>query len=93
MNIKCGVIEDLLPLYAENLCSEDSRVIVEHHLAVCPECKARLKAVEDGKKENGGYGGINGFKRKKQYYAGIIVSSVCALAAVIAAAVILLTAP
>ena len=39
---KCELIQDLLPLYAENLCSDESRRIVVEHLAECPGCKAEL---------------------------------------------------
>ncbi|NCA91943.1 zf-HC2 domain-containing protein [bacterium] len=36
--INCGIIMDLLPLYAENMLGEDSRKTVEEHLASCGEC-------------------------------------------------------
>lgn len=39
---KCNVIRDLLPLYADEVCSEDSREVVEEHLANCKECKQEL---------------------------------------------------
>ena len=40
---KCELIQDLLPLYAENMCSEESRRIVAEHLAECTTCKAELE--------------------------------------------------
>ena len=43
---KCNLITDLLPLYAENLLSEDSKQIVEHHLAKCAECSGKLKLLK-----------------------------------------------
>ena len=43
--ITCKVIEDLLPLYADKICSDDSRVIVEHHVAECTECREKLEAM------------------------------------------------
>ncbi len=39
---KCNVIKDLLPLYADEVCSEDSREMVEEHLASCKDCKQEL---------------------------------------------------
>ncbi len=39
MKYNCDVIEDLLPLYADNACSEKSREIVEEHLQECPTCR------------------------------------------------------
>lgn len=38
--ISCNVIGDLLPLYCDDVCSQDSRRIVEEHLRDCPECAA-----------------------------------------------------
>ena len=40
---KCNVIRDLLPLYADKVCSEDSKEMVEEHLAECKECKQELE--------------------------------------------------
>lgn len=44
--ITCNVIEDLLPLYADEICSDDSRTIVEHHVAECNECREKLEAMK-----------------------------------------------
>ena len=38
MNLDCEVIRDLLPLYADDACSEKSREMVEEHLQGCPDC-------------------------------------------------------
>ena len=42
MRISCDVMADLLPLYKDEICSEDSRKLVEEHLAECEGCKKRL---------------------------------------------------
>lgn len=47
----CGVVRDLLPLYRDNVCGEESRRIVEEHLAECPECPKLLEQLEDGSVE------------------------------------------
>ena len=39
MKISCDVIEDLLPLYVDDMVSEDSRQLVEEHLKACPTCR------------------------------------------------------
>ena len=39
----CELVRDLLPLYAENMCSEESRRVVSEHLAECPSCLEQLK--------------------------------------------------
>ena len=44
--ITCKVIEDLLPLYADEICSDDSRTIVEHHVAECNECREKLDTMK-----------------------------------------------
>ena len=43
MNKECEVIRDLLPLYADDVCSETSRGLVEEHLQECPDCSAMLE--------------------------------------------------
>ena len=42
MNVPCGLIQDLLPLYYDEVCSQESRSLVEEHLAECPACRQRL---------------------------------------------------
>ncbi len=43
MKIACEIIQDLLPLYAEKICSKQSEELVEEHIAECGECKAFLE--------------------------------------------------
>ena len=38
MDISCDIIRDLLPLYAEDLASEDTRALVDGHLCQCEPC-------------------------------------------------------
>lgn len=35
----CELVQDLLPLYQDNICSETSRKIVEEHLSGCDDCR------------------------------------------------------
>lgn len=42
MKLSCNVIRDLLPLYAENLTSEESNALVDEHLCGCDECAKQL---------------------------------------------------
>ena len=46
MDISCDIIRDLLPLYAEDLVSEDSRKLVEEHLKVCDDCRLILETMQ-----------------------------------------------
>lgn len=49
----CDLIYDLLPLYLEGSCSEESRRIVEEHLHSCPDCSLLLEQL--GQEEETGY--------------------------------------
>jgi len=49
MKISCNIIEDLLPLYVDDIVSEDSRQLVEEHLKECPSCR---KMQEEMMREN-----------------------------------------
>ena len=44
--MNCGIIQDLLPLYHDGVCSPESRTEVEEHLKTCPDCRAALAAME-----------------------------------------------
>ena len=46
MSLTCGIIKDLLPLYAENLCGDESREAVEAHLNECDSCRDTLDGMK-----------------------------------------------
>lgn len=46
MNISCDIIKDLLPLYHDGVCSEDSKKMVEEHIAKCEICRDELYAMD-----------------------------------------------
>ena len=48
MKISCNVIRDLLPLYYENIASDETRDLVEEHCKECPQCADRLKEMGEG---------------------------------------------
>ena len=37
--MNCNIIKDLLPLYVDDCCSEDSANVVSGHLEACPDCR------------------------------------------------------
>ncbi|MCD7823695.1 MAG: zf-HC2 domain-containing protein [Oscillospiraceae bacterium] len=43
MENDCSIVRDLLPLYYENMVSEDTAKFVEEHLKNCPDCASELK--------------------------------------------------
>jgi len=42
MKLPCNVIEDLLPMYYDRVCSAESVALVEEHLKACPHCRSIL---------------------------------------------------
>jgi len=53
MKMDCEVIRDLLPLYADDVCSDGSKKIVEEHLPECPGCSALLEKLRKQEIEDG----------------------------------------
>ena len=45
MNLPCCLVQDLLPLHAEKLCSEETDALLRAHLAVCANCRAQLASL------------------------------------------------
>lgn len=52
IKITCEVASDLLPLYHDEVCSDDSRKLVENHLRDCMNCRSLLKKIESDCCEN-----------------------------------------
>ena len=49
MKLQCTVIEDLLPVYIDGICSLESEKLIEDHLLQCPACRemlARMRSAE-----------------------------------------------
>ena len=51
MKLTCGIVMDLLPLYEEGICSEETREAVEVHLKECHTCRSFLEDVQSFPKE------------------------------------------
>jgi len=90
MKITCKVIRDLLPLYHDDVCSDDSKVLVEEHLANCQSCKEELRRIESELSLHHVSPEVDGAKKaissawksakKKSYIRGAIISAiVCAM--------------
>lgn len=47
MNISCEIIKDLLPLYHDDVCSKDSKDMVEEHLQQCESCRNELQIMDN----------------------------------------------
>ena len=83
MKISCNVVRDLLPLYAEDLASQDSRNLVEAHICTCEDCKTLLNTMEKPTPIPGepSMGSFN--KVKKTIHRRRILSVIAAVIAVI----------
>ncbi len=53
MKWNCEVVQDLLPLYHDQVCSDQSKKLVEEHLSECANCRAYLDSL-DGEITMGG---------------------------------------
>ncbi len=49
MKYSCDMIKDILSLYCDNVCSEDSRAAVEEHLKECEACRGELNMLRETK--------------------------------------------
>ena len=47
MKYPCEMIQDLLPLYLDGICSEDSKKVIEKHLSECSACKEYCAAMRE----------------------------------------------
>lgn len=50
MKIKCNVVRDLLPLYVDDVVSEESRELVDEHMKACGECRDYCRALRESEK-------------------------------------------
>ena len=42
MNLPCKIVEDMLPIYYDGVCSEESTMLIEEHLKNCTQCSRLL---------------------------------------------------
>ncbi len=49
--MNCNVVKDLIPLYIDRCCSEDSISAVEEHIASCKTCRCMLESMKNPMKE------------------------------------------
>lgn len=49
MKKECSVVQDVLPLYLENMISEGTAIFVKEHLENCSDCTAEFERLKSGK--------------------------------------------
>lgn len=50
--MNCEVIKDLIPLYKEGICSNESKKLVEDHIKTCDRCKSYFLSLDDNEISN-----------------------------------------
>ena len=58
MTYPCGIIRDLLPLYIDDVCNEESKEAVHNHLSECEKCRncyEAMKSTEDFEDKRNNY--------------------------------------
>lgn len=76
--ISCNIIRDLLPSYVDDICSGDSRCLVEGHLGNCEQCRKQLELLKDTTliDEQGEQKRISCLKKIKRHYEKGLISLV-----------------
>lgn len=92
MKNECSIVRDLLPLYFENMLSEDTAAFVKEHLESCSECASELEKMIAGKQidevavqqREHDANVITGIKKKirKKKWISISIAAACLLVAV-----------
>ena len=82
MSRQCEIVQDLLPLYVDEICSPASREMVRSHLSSCKDCTAVLRQLKNSEIEDGladekteVIEKHNQFFRRKSAVAGMIIGA------------------
>lgn len=83
--VSCEIIQDLLPLYCDGVCSEESRELIQSHICDCDRCKEELRLMnlpvnfkEDTVEINAAGAASRAWKKNKRkaFRTGIILAAV-----------------
>lgn len=96
MNLSCNVIRDLLPLYAEDMVSEETKGLVDDHLCACDECTKELAQLKKAPKlpldvESGSLKRVKDSVRKRR--RRMVLAAVLTLCALWMTGTVILFAP
>ena len=104
MKYPCGLVKDIMPLFVDEVCSEESRSAVKEHLNECEKCREYLLklqseeiVVENNTKKEEELIKADSLKKIKKKLNSrlkrIVISSACAVVALISVYHILFTMP
>ena len=85
MENQCILVQELLPLYAEDLCTPESKALIRRHLDECEHCRSMYRAMQaqlpvQQSLQQGAAQAKEPFRRVKRYY---ILRTVLAVAAAV----------
>lgn len=74
--MNCNVIKDLMPLYADDMLSRESRELVDEHVRTCAACRSELDAIKKAPRmpldvETGGLKRVGRAIRRKRLLAAL----------------------
>lgn len=46
MKLPCTVMEDVLPIYMDGICADETEALVQEHLSQCPKCRQMLEKMQ-----------------------------------------------
>lgn len=72
--MNCNVIRDLMPLYIDGCCCEESNLIVKEHLENCDECKKIYESMKEPQSEITVVEAPSKLKRVNGWYASVLQS-------------------
>lgn len=94
IKLSCEIVQDLLPLYHDEVCNSETKASIEAHLANCEHCKAALQklqqnsslpfeVIRENKQESAALASFKGYwKRSKavSFVKGLLVATaVCSV--------------
>lgn len=99
MEKECSIVRDVLPLYFENMVSEDTAAFVKEHLENCSDCAAELECLKSGKQmdkvettqRESDANVITAVKKKIAKRTFKVVAAVCLVFVVLFSAILLYT--
>lgn len=94
MKLPCEIMEDLLPLYAEDMTTDVTRAAVEEHLEDCEPCREKLKGMRGEKPDQSPAMALKPVQKElNRRRWNMVIAAVCAVAVVLLVVFSVVTRP
>lgn len=94
MKLPCEMMEDLLPLYAEDMATNATREAVEEHLADCETCRDKLDAMRKDRPDQSPPMALTPVRMElNRRRRNMVIAAVCAVAVVLLVVFSVVTRP